>query len=309
MPGWYPDPAGNQGHFRYWDGASWSAQTTTDPGSTPAPAPVQHTVQDASGRTVQDASGRDRRGLLAIVAALLVLGLLVWALVARDNDGFQAVPEDTNSSSPKGPVWDETSPPTPEPSGISEPAPTGGAMVECPTQGGGVRPVDGDRLTGGGLSIPVTEGWNDAASDFFVLPWTHDLQGQTKTIFDAGSTRWFSVQAVGAVSVADGFEEPRNSARMMMSCFATSGYYSGFVARKDLLSEKVDVGGKPGWHLRSEVRVDMPELPQVEGDVIDVVVVDVGSPESLGVFISSATIGDIPTISEVERSIEEMTLA
>ncbi|HEV2928613.1 MAG TPA: DUF2510 domain-containing protein, partial [Propionibacteriaceae bacterium] len=30
-PGWYPDPGGQQGHFRYWDGRGWSVGTTTDP--------------------------------------------------------------------------------------------------------------------------------------------------------------------------------------------------------------------------------------------------------------------------------------
>ena len=29
--GWYPDPAGTAGRFRYWDGQQWSAETTDDP--------------------------------------------------------------------------------------------------------------------------------------------------------------------------------------------------------------------------------------------------------------------------------------
>ena len=36
----------------------------------------------------------------------------------------------------------------------------------------------------------------------------------------------------------------------------------------------------------------MSNLPQVEGDVVDVYVVDVGSDDHFGVFISSVTIGD-----------------
>ena len=30
-PGWYPDPGGQPGLFRYWDGRAWSATTTTNP--------------------------------------------------------------------------------------------------------------------------------------------------------------------------------------------------------------------------------------------------------------------------------------
>jgi len=35
--GWYPDPGGGQGLYRYWDGQAWSAATTADPGSAPPP--------------------------------------------------------------------------------------------------------------------------------------------------------------------------------------------------------------------------------------------------------------------------------
>jgi hypothetical protein len=35
--GWYPDPGGGQGLYRYWDGQAWSAATTGDPGSARPP--------------------------------------------------------------------------------------------------------------------------------------------------------------------------------------------------------------------------------------------------------------------------------
>ncbi|MDO9494328.1 MAG: DUF2510 domain-containing protein, partial [Nocardioides sp.] len=30
-PGWYPDPAGQPGAFRYWDGQAWGADVTDNP--------------------------------------------------------------------------------------------------------------------------------------------------------------------------------------------------------------------------------------------------------------------------------------
>ena len=33
--GWYPDPGGGQGLYRYWDGKSWSAATSPNPGAPP----------------------------------------------------------------------------------------------------------------------------------------------------------------------------------------------------------------------------------------------------------------------------------
>ncbi|QIX28223.1 DUF2510 domain-containing protein [Nocardioides sp. JQ2195] len=40
QPAWYPDPSGQPGSFRYWDGQSWSAETTANPYDAP-PASVQ----------------------------------------------------------------------------------------------------------------------------------------------------------------------------------------------------------------------------------------------------------------------------
>ena len=34
-PGWYPDPGGGQGLFRYWDGKAWSAAVSPNPSAPP----------------------------------------------------------------------------------------------------------------------------------------------------------------------------------------------------------------------------------------------------------------------------------
>ncbi|MFB9315759.1 DUF2510 domain-containing protein [Nocardioides plantarum] len=38
-PGWYPDPAGRPGAFRYWDGQDWGAEATEHPYAAPPTAP------------------------------------------------------------------------------------------------------------------------------------------------------------------------------------------------------------------------------------------------------------------------------
>ena len=40
-PGWYPDPGGGEGLFRYWDGKAWSAATSPNPS---APPPSQSLI-------------------------------------------------------------------------------------------------------------------------------------------------------------------------------------------------------------------------------------------------------------------------
>ena len=91
-----------------------------------------------------------------------------------------------------------------------------------------------------------------------------------------------------------------------MSCFATSSYYIGFTGRQDLVSQQVSIDGNLGWHLRSEIFVNIPTLPKVQGDVVDVIVVDTGSADSLGLFVSSSTIGDSSRGALVDQCIASL---
>lgn len=58
-PGWYHDPAGRQGHYRYWDGQQWSERTTTSP-------------------TGETSGGRWKQWLMP---GLLVLGVIVLVVI------------------------------------------------------------------------------------------------------------------------------------------------------------------------------------------------------------------------------------
>ena len=49
IPGWYPDPAGAQGRFRFWDGQAWSSVTTTNPAD-PAPGGDRDRPSGGGGR-------------------------------------------------------------------------------------------------------------------------------------------------------------------------------------------------------------------------------------------------------------------
>src|SRR4029434_9223386 len=55
-PGWYPDPGGGQGLFRYWDGKAWSAATSPNPS---APPPLQGLVSGGTPQQGGPASGQE----------------------------------------------------------------------------------------------------------------------------------------------------------------------------------------------------------------------------------------------------------
>ena len=61
--GWYPDPGGGQGLYRYWDGQAWSAATTGDPASAPPPqGPLPGPATGTGGTTAQGSYGSSAYG-------------------------------------------------------------------------------------------------------------------------------------------------------------------------------------------------------------------------------------------------------
>ncbi len=293
MPGWYPDPAGNPGHYRYWNGSAWSDQTTTTPQSTPAPS-----GPGGPGSTPPTPGRHGRGPLVAAIACIVLLALAITWFLNRPRTTASA-PEDTNTSTPTISAWNETSTPTPSTSKSSEPAPSQAVLTDCPDEGGSTVAVSGSDLRGGGLVADQIAGWD---KNGFTMRWAYNTQSQTDEVYSG----WMSVVSLSALSVADGFEQPKASAYGVMSCFASSSYYNGFTGRKDISSEEVTISGHKAWHLRSEVYVNLPDLPQVRGDVVDVVVVDIGDPESLGLWVSSYTIGDHSRGAKVEASLESL---
>ena len=59
--GWYPDPSGQPGQFRYWDGSGWSAEAAAHPSGPPPGAHEAPTVFP-SGQVRRRAGAADQRG-------------------------------------------------------------------------------------------------------------------------------------------------------------------------------------------------------------------------------------------------------
>jgi hypothetical protein len=81
-PGWYPDPAGAAGLFRWWDGSQW-ADVTSDSVQAPPPIPVSTEFPAAgSGSRRQTSPLRIAAalglGFALFVSASIGLGLIIW---------------------------------------------------------------------------------------------------------------------------------------------------------------------------------------------------------------------------------------
>ncbi|MCL2783683.1 MAG: DUF2510 domain-containing protein [Propionibacteriaceae bacterium] len=291
--GWYPDPGGAQGRFRYWDGGSWSDQTTADPHRTPPP--VHRDDVGPSNR------GGGKGWVVALVVLAIITGvvvvMMVWGTGGLSN--FRPATEDTNSSTPTVSAWDETS--TPTPSTPPPPTDSGGQLVTCPeTQHRGKTTQVPGLLTADTLSVSQIPGW-----DLYpmTLQSVYDVQSQTDEVYYG----WMSNIAVGLLSNADGFVDISTSAEQMMQCFASSGYYKDFTGRTDTIPGKqISVSGHPAWYIQSEIFVSGQEVP---GDVVDIVVVDLGSnKDHLGIFFSSCSIGDDARCAKVQSALATLAV-
>lgn len=272
-PGWYPDPTGDKGAFRFWDGASWTQQTHSA-----APPPT-------------------KRPWLWFVLAMVVITGLVGLFVLRP-PSLTATPADDNSAKPTGSQWNEV-PPTPTP---TEPEESGsGETVECPQNSFDDRSeVSSDgRMHGGGLSFEAPGGW-DWQKRPVSMPWLHDHNSTIKTI----TSGWMSNLSVGEVKRSEGFADPRTTAAQLMDCLASSGLYLGFTGREDLLDESFTLDGHGGWRMTAEVHVG--NQGDILGDVVDVIVLDLGNPDKLAVFISCATIDNKKNLDEVREATESL---
>ena len=89
-----------------------------------------------------------------------------------------------------------------------------------------------------------------------------------------------------------------------MGCLASSDLYRGFTGRENFADESFTLDGDGGWRITANVFVD--SQGDIKGDVVDVIVLDLGDPDKLAVYISCATIDDGKNLAEVAAVAESL---
>lgn len=272
-PGWYPDPTGNNGTPRYWDGSVWIEQ------GTPAVAP-------SSGRP-----------WVWFLVAMFVIAGLIAVFILRPPSLFTAT-GDPNSAKPTGSQWNEL-PVTETPTQPGDPG--GGSVIDCPQNSDDERSeISSDGLMhGGGLSIEPPPS-NDWQSSPISMAWLYDHNSTIKYI----TGNWMSNVSVGEVRRDEGFADPRGAAEQLMGCMASSDLYMGFTGREDVANAAYEIDGMPGWRITANVLVN--SQGDIKGDVVDIIVLDLGDDATLSVFISCATIENEENLNEVIAASESL---
>jgi hypothetical protein len=294
--GWYPDPGGGEGLFRYWDGKAWSAATSPNP-SAPPPSqslvggPPQQSGQpygqggQPQGQAAQPAYGQSPYGQdygssayanyqelekkkspigWWIAGAALVIGIIIVAVIA-----IRAVTGGTDTGTTGGPVAQPSQDACPPQSTASpEPGPS--------------HPADG-RVHGGPVSYPqLGSPWGAPQSENRV-PFGTDVRTQmvpVETDYDGSGSNWVAQILVGELQAGDGFFTPEQGAQIVVKCILGSFYGDNPIKSNVTVNEKTTIDGHEGWLVESKLTFDIVGL-ETKGELLIVAIVSAGNRSGL----------------------------
>lgn len=295
--GWYPDPGGGQGLYRYWDGRAWSAATTPNPNAAPPSTsatgttgqPTQPT-QPLGGQPGQSGGqplgqqGYGQQGAYAayqqtqkkkspigwwigagaLILVLVLVGVLVISRLAGGGNG--------SSANPQGQTSQDLCP-TNDPSNVpSEPEQQG----------------DG-RVHGGPLSYPMlAPPWSSPQPDNRV-PFGTDVAVQQVTIepsYQPGQS-WVASVLIGKLNAGDGFYTPQQGSEIVVKCILGAFYGDNPVQSDVKVNKETKIDGHDAWLVESQLHFDIKGL-QAKGELLIVAIVATGAEDgSAGLYYAS----------------------
>ena len=297
VPGWYPDPGGMPGRFRYWNGTAWSPDTSDRPG----PA-------GPDGDPAGNGTGPPRhRGLAVALAVVALLVTIAIVAVMTIEPPARPVTDDPLPTSTVSGGDDSSPTPTPTPPTPGTPTPSSATsvpLVPCPQGDPNFRqthPVDG-RVHGGNLSFPEELSF-DAAAEEPRFSFAHDVTQQTKIVDD--TPPWIAQLAVGRLRAADGFVHgARNTAESLVQCAVSSALYDPYQpSRADVRSQPITIDGREGWLIETDVTVVDPNLDFPGDRAIFLVVAD---GADWGMFFGAVPIGDTLLADVMARAVRDL---
>jgi hypothetical protein len=303
-PGWYPDPGGGQGLFRYWDGKAWSAATSPNPSAPPPSSglvgggtaqqggpPYGETGQPTHAQSEQAGYGQGAPAAFGQstydptygsayanyqelqkkktpIGWWIAGAALVIVIIVVAVLAIRAVTGgDTGTSG--GPVT--------QPSQDACP-PQSTATPEAPAS----HPADG-RVHGGPVSYPqLGSPWSPPQGDNRV-PFGSDVQSQlvpVETNYDGQGGNWVASILVGELQAGDGFFTPEQGSQIVVKCILGSFYGNNPVNSNVKVNEKTTIDGHEAWLVESQLTFDIEGL-ETKGELLIVAIVSAGNRSGL----------------------------
>lgn len=260
-PGWYPDPGGHQGMFRYWDGRGWTASLAPNPQAPAPPGPALPPLGSPSSSVPQPMQPKRKRyGWMIGLLALLVTLVVVVVVVVQRAGVVPVVPS----------------------------GPTGQPSTEvCPQQQSeSPQPQLNDgRVYGGKLSYPrLGSPWSAPVPEYGVA-FGRGVLMQSVEIERSGTQRWLAAVLIGQLMAGDGFFTPKDGAAIVVKCVSGTFYGGSEVTRADNKNQAMKVDGHDAWIIESQLSFDVPGI-KAKSELLIVVIVDTGDGSG-GLFYAS----------------------
>lgn len=279
--GWYPDPSGQPGMYRYWTGTAWTSAVTPNPQGTPPPfdpsAPAAGSPQGNSqgGQQAYQPTGtqptrrRASAGLWVAGAAAVLAVVVAVVLIVQSMGGTIPGVPDVGGGQPTSTVSPNICPPAS--SSSAEPT---------------VDPNSG-WITGGKLSYPAmgspwVTSWDDR------VPWGSLAMIQEVTDqenYDGQGHSWVASVLVSDLFVGDGFASTKVASETVLRCVLGKYYADNVVTQTPVSSQQHNVDGHPGWLIETQLSFDIPGL-DAKGERVLLLVVQTGD-DDYGLFYAS----------------------
>ncbi|HOC12559.1 MAG TPA: DUF2510 domain-containing protein [Propionicimonas sp.] len=263
--GWYPDPGGQPGMYRYWTGTEWTSAITANPAGTQPPSYSSGQPAGVPGQ------GRKRGATgwwLGGLAALAAVVVAIW-FVAQSFGTTGGILGGDDPTTPGGGATQLICPPGDNSTASAPPAGEPGWT------------------TGGRLSFPTLGD-----------PWTtgHDYEvpyGSVATVqtvldqdnYDGRGNSWVASVLVSDLYVGDGFASPKQGAEIVLKCVLGKYYADTIVTQNPISSAKHDVDGHSGWLIETDLSFSISNLNATSERVL-LLVVQTGT-EEYGLFYAS----------------------
>ncbi len=270
--GWYPDPGGGQGLYRYWDGKAWSAATSPHPNGAP---PAQGLVGGATSTTPSQASGplggstgyggvsayanyqqtqkkKSPVGWWIAGAAIVVVIIIVAVIAIRAVNSGGSVLGGPTAGQPSQDVCPAEPSVTPDPSS---------------------QPADG-RVHGGPLSYPMLGSPFGSPRPEFRVPFGDGVYSQEYTVesgYQPGNS-WVASVLVGELHAGDGFFTPEQGSQIVVKCILGRFYGNNPVESAVKRNEKATIDGHDAWIVESQLSFDIKGL-KTKGELLIVAIV------------------------------------
>ena len=273
--GWYPDPGGQPGLYRYWTGTAWTEAITPTPANTPPPdgfgQPFNGPGVPGTGYENYSAAKPARRGApawwVAALAALVVVALVI-AFALRTVTGVSlpglpgSAPTATFSPDICPSSSDQTALPTAEvPAGwISS------GRLAFPAMGGEWQVQYDNRVPWGSLAM----------EEIVVVEADYDgVDGQN----------WVASVLVSDLYVGDGFASTQVAAETVLDCVLGIYYSDTNVTQALISSSATEVDGHNGWLIETQLSFTITGLEST-GERVLLLVVQTDTDE-YGLFYAS----------------------